>query len=307
MTPWDCVVTHHRDATSSGVGRFNRLLAERLGIPVLQLNPAGALRPERPLLSFKVTELSPTEVSLLEHMLARPGVRYDVFLHEYRGAPLEETLVREATTVLAANSGIAKAVALLPAHVEELWAPSLIVPQKPRPHGVHTVFSFGMGHKLCVDPYRRLHRLLDELGEPYAVNVSAAQHGVGHLGAAEAAQAELDELFGDRWFFLGMLSDVMISEQLRAATWFAAFFEGGARTNNTSVMTALEHGSPVITNLGADSPPELRHMVNVIDLDCAQTLPTDSATLTRLAEAGCETVAAWSWNRLIERVRGMAT
>ncbi len=56
-------------------------------------------------------------------------------------------------------------------------------------------------------------------------------------------------------YFLGNLSDVAVYNELRRATFFAAFFDGGVRANNTSVAAAMETGAVVITNLDQPRRP----------------------------------------------------
>ena len=87
-----------------------------------------------------------------------------------------------------------------------------------------TVFSFGMAHKVRADMFRRLRGLLDALrGRSYEVYVSAANHETATLEDAEAVFAEMREVFPG-FYFLGNLSDVAVYNELRRATFFAAFF-----------------------------------------------------------------------------------
>ena len=52
----DAVVTHHPNSFRSGVARFNQILADRLGVPLLSLFDGTFVSSHRPLLSFKVSE-----------------------------------------------------------------------------------------------------------------------------------------------------------------------------------------------------------------------------------------------------------
>ena len=90
----------------------------------------------------------------------------------------------------------------------------------------------------------------------------------------------MHEIFPTELFFLGNLSDVAVSNWLRATTFFAAFFDGGVRANNTSVSAALEQGAVVITNLDRYSPEEYVHLDNVIDIDsCEEPVPRSGRSL----------------------------
>jgi hypothetical protein len=104
-------------------------------------------------------------------------------------------------------------------------------------------------------------------------------------------------------YFLGKLSDVAVFNELRAATFFAAFFEHGVRANNTSVASAMERGAVVITNLDEHSPLELVHMENVIDIERCDALPLDAPTLERMSLRARELGRARGWDALVEQLR----
>src|SRR3954470_2022545 len=96
--PVDAVVTHHRDSFRSGVGRFNELLGERLGVPVIGIRKLLTAGARRPLLSFKVSELAPAELAVLEQLVGTKPFEWELFLHVYDGHPVEEQLVRGAAS-----------------------------------------------------------------------------------------------------------------------------------------------------------------------------------------------------------------
>jgi hypothetical protein len=151
--------------------------------------------------------------------------------------------------------------------------------------------------------FGRLRALLDALGRPYAVYVSAANHETTTLEDAQEIFEEMQKLFPSL-YFLGNLSDVAVHNQLRQATFFAAFFEKGVRANNTSVAAAMETGAVVITNLDELSPPEYVHLENVIDIERCDELPTDPVVLEEIRRHAIETAAARGWDRLVERIAG---
>jgi hypothetical protein len=96
-----------------------------------------------------------------------------------------------------------------------------------------------------------------------------------------------------------------VYNRLIGSTYFAAFFDTGARSNNTSVNAAMEAGRVVITNLDEYSPPALRHMENVIDIRRATRLPVDPAELEELgARARDVADGALGWDALIGRLEG---
>ena len=295
----DAVVTHHRNPFRSGVARFNTLLAERLGVPLVGLHDAAGVR--APLLSFKVSELGPADERVLGERVG--GWAPDLFLHEWQGTELERALVARAGRVLCGNRAIADGVAPHHPRVESLWTPGLILEQRRIAPAELTVFSFGMAHKLRTDMFRRLRDLLEATGRSYAVHVSTANHETATMADAEAVFAEMHALFDGRAYFLGTLSDLAVVHELERATFFAAFFAGGVRANNTTVASAMERGAVVVTNLDGASPEGLRHLETVVDLEQADVLPADPLELRRMSVAAMEYARGRGWERLVDVVR----
>jgi hypothetical protein len=295
----DAVVSHHMNPFRSGVSRFNELLAEALEVPFVPIREAPSFR--TPLLSFKCSELDAAERDVLE---AGAGTwEHEVFLHEWADLPLERRLASTARRVLCGNRAIAEQVAGLNGRVETLWTPGLIVEQRRIAPTEVSVFTFGMAHKVRTDKFRRLRELLEASGRSYAVHVSAANHETATMRDAELVFAEMDEIFPDRMYFLGNLSDLAVVHELSRCTFFAAFFEEGVRANNTSVASAMERGAVVITNLDDSSPEELRHMDNVIDLNQTTELPFDPLTLARIRVRAMEARRERGWDALARRLR----
>ena len=301
----DAVVTHHFDPFASGVARFNEMLAEALGVPRLRLFDPAVREHAAPLLSFKVSELDPGEqqqlADLLDHLEGRAP---RVFLHDFCGSELEARLIRQAVTVFCGNDEIRRQVEPVAERTVQAWAPGLLTDVRPYDAADIRVFSFGMAHKVRTDMFARLRGLLEGTGRSYAVFLSHANHETATLDDARLVYEEMHRVFPDRLYFMGNLSDVAVHNELVEATFFAAFFRGGVRANNTTVATALEHGAVVITNLDDDSPAYLRHLDNVIDIERCDALPADPLELRRISVRAMETARDLSWTRLTELVRG---
>jgi hypothetical protein len=296
------VVTHHRDGFRSGVARFNELLAARLGVPLYGLDDEGEEGWAESLLSFKVAELPEEERGTVADRLERSGWHGELYLHEYGGTELERAMIERARRVHCGNREILEQVRGLGADCVEAWTPGLLVDRREYEHAELSVFSFGMAHKIRTAEFARLRDLLEASGRSYAVYVSAANHETSTLEDAHAVFDEMHEIFSSL-YFLGNLSDVAVYNQLLRSTYFAAFFLGGVRANNTTVAAAMETGAVVITNLDEHSPAEYVHMENVIDMGRCEELPTDAAVLARLRTAARDTAAARGWDALVERMR----
>lgn len=296
------VVTHHRDGFRSGVARFNEVLADRLGVELRGLEELGDTGP-RPLLSFKVSELDQSSAAALADWVEGQDGTFELFLHEYGDTELERKLVAQAAEAHCGNAEIEVAVRNLARTADTVWTPGLILDDRTFPTVELSVFSFGMAHKLRLDMFRRLRQLLDGSGKSYAVYVSAANHETTSLRDSASLFDELHEIFPEELYFLGNLSDVAVFNYLRETTFYAAFFPSGVRANNTSVASALERGAVVITNLDEHSPPEYRHLENLIDLERSDRLPIEPAELAAISAAATETARERSWARLVERLR----
>ena len=300
--PVDAVVTHHRDSFRSGVGRFNELLAERLGVPVIGIRKLLTAGCSRPLLSFKVAELEPAELAVLQQLVETRPFPWELFLHVYDGDELEAALVAGADHVHAGNHEVFAQVEGLARSADTLWSPGLILDEREFAPTDVSVFSFGMAHKIRTDLFQRLRELLDASGRSYAVYLSAANHETTRMRDAHLIFDEMHEVFPDELFFLGNLSDVAVYNYLRSTTFFASFFLGGVRANNGSVAAAMEKGAVVITNLDEHSPPEFVHMENVIDIERSTELPLDAGVLERISAHAKETSRSRGWGALVARL-----
>ncbi len=309
MTPaTDLVIGHHLDPFRSGVARFNALLAGRLGVGVVSLHDAAARAARRPLLSFKTSELDAAEradVAALVERLSAAG--FDVFLHEFDADDeLDRSIAGLAARCHCGNDAVLHAVTALGVAGEPAWAPGLIVDCRRMDQAPVSVFSFGMAHKVRTDSFARLRELLEATGREYALRMSHANHETSTLAEAELVFEEMRRVIPRGLFFLGNLSDVAIYNELLDTTFFAAFFAGGVRANNTSVASAMEHGAVVITNLDEFSPPELVHLENVIDIERCDALPLDPPTLERIGSNARRTAAERGWDQLVGRLRSEA-
>jgi hypothetical protein len=119
---------------------------------------------------------------------------------------------------------------------------------------------------------------------------------------AESVFHEMHEIFPEALYFLGNLSDVAVHNWLLDTTYYAAFFEKGARANNTSVASAMERGAVVITNLDEFSPLEYVHMDNVLDIGRCDELPDDPLVLKQLSTRAMETARGRGWDALVDLI-----
>ena len=161
----DAVLSYHDNPETSGVAKFNHLLAQKLGVPCHRIGSYAASRVQAPLISVKPVEI-PGEA--LAWSVLWPT--YDLFLHVWTDTLREHQWVADARTIYAANREIAD-------HVQEAivaWCPSLLTGNHSR--GLLHILTFGMAHKLHLHRYRTVKRLLDQTEQNYTVSVSTAVH-----------------------------------------------------------------------------------------------------------------------------------
>ena len=300
--PDDVVASYHLNPYTCGVARFNASLAAALGIPMVPLADAWADGRSHPLLSIKLSEMRPPDARELGRRCDEHRGSYSLLLHDLDDTPLEEAIVAGAARVIGANAVLARRMAARRPDVVAAFAPGL-APLPDVGDAEVTLLTFGMAHKVSADGYRRIAALVRATGRPAVLEISTALHqGTDFDEEFFSVAGEITAAFGGRVRFLGFLADPEVSRRLRASLAVVAFFSGGVRENNTSVMGALAHGCAVVTNLDADSPPWMRHGETIFDVGRLDAFPSDS-DLRRVGEAARRAVAAYDFAALARLVR----
>lgn len=292
------LVSYHTNPYTCGVARFNQSLAATLRLPLKSL--ASYL--EKPaidlvLVSIKPEELDATTRGAVELTLQNEHVLYDLFLHGYEGSSLETTLCAQARFVFAANGEIASQVQLIRTDVKAVFAPG--ARDLPEQQSVDCeLLTFGMAHKIRSDGYRRLAEILRGDSRTFRLDISTALHEGGSFDENFFVVGEdIAAAFSGNVRFLGFLADSEVSSRLHKATALVAFFPRGARENNTTVLSAMTHGCPVITNLDALSPPWMKHGETLFDVARLTRFP-DQSTLHAVGMAGKSVAAKFSFEAL---------
>ena len=234
----DSVVSYHMRVHSCGVAKFNQELARRLGVPCRPFEALWAC--QHPLISVKWSELEyPARVLLL----TLPVHRFSLLWHD-RGDP---RVSARATRVWQAS---------------EVGCPSTIHGNASR--GTLNLLSVGMAHKFQEALFEQLQTLLarTSYADAYTISVTAGVHE-GFLWdlVVDDHLTRLRTIFGDHLRYLGNLADDALAKEFRECQGTVLFYDPAVRANNTTLWAALEAGSPVVTNLDAESPPELQHGV----------------------------------------------
>lgn len=301
----DCILGYHMNPLTCGVARFNRAVGDQLDLPVFSMFSEEGLAAKRPLLSFKASEMSQNALDLLARIADDPQIwpHLRLFFHDYSATQVEVKLIRRADKVYCGNEALKREIDALHHDVVQAWCPGYLFEKREFDHSSEIkIYTFGMAHKLRADYYHRLRDLLEQSGKSYVLYISAAIHEDTSLDDSfTVAYEELRQIFGDRVFFLGFVSDAALYAYLKECTFFAAFFQSGVRANNSSVSTAMQCGAVVVTNLDASSPASFRHLETVIDIrQCADGLPLDLDVLQKIGQAGRNAAEAMGWRPLLE-------
>ncbi len=269
--PFTSVVSYHTNEYGCGVAKFGKMLAERLGVPFVGMSLSSRVG-AYPLYSLKWSELS-GNVDDPAPFVALDG-QFGVFWHDGGF----NYMTRRAAHVFFADPSLGS---------PGLWCPSLLAPSASR---LVKLFTFGMAHKLNAAHYATVRAHLEAAGLDYRLRVSVGLHEGTSLSDATQHFAALYDVLGrDKVTILGILSDDAVREELRDADCVLAFFQHGARLNNTTVHAAIESRRPAITNHDNHTHPMLKSM-------------TKDVSDSRWVENLIHKRHPFSWDALISRM-----
>lgn len=241
----------HTNSTQCGVAKFGLQLAERIGVPFIGVGEQGRWG-AHPLFSLKHAEFN-NEALVWFRMFLREQSTYSVFWHDTGDQAQFNNISDCATHVFYADKSLGE-----PA----LFCPSLIQPKKRTVR----LFTFGMAGKQPIEQYRKVQRLLAASNQPYHLRVSVGIHEGTSLDRVEQHFDALKDVMGEQHVtILGILTDDAVSEELANADYTLAFFEKGARANNTTIHAAIAAGSGVITNWDVGTPLFFNQVTKNID------------------------------------------
>jgi hypothetical protein len=287
---------------------FNHILAQRLGVPYVLLGDSPAPEASCPLISLKFEELDVPQRQLLLACCRghRFGRGYSLFLHTLTHSEAEQQIIRQASVVFCGNDWIYRTLREQDAccRLVNAFAPTLIPEsyrRNCRPARVEC-FYFGMAGKVDRGRLVRLRDLLDEVQTDYRVVCSLAIHQTSDGSCVPLATEFLGSCFGERFIYLGTLTDMGIAYFLNSDRVFVGFYPRGARSNNTTLNTALGFGRKIISNLDRDSPAELQRSPRVLNLDTADALALQMFLHEESGTARQEEQALFSWDELVHLV-----
>ena len=291
------LVSYHTNPYTCGVARFNQALSAALKIPIVAMSNLSLRTADVLLLSLKFEEISHESAEQLLSNLQASDAVFDLFLHGIIDSEIEQVFVTTARRVFVASNEYADQIRSRRADVVSYFAPGASDRSKNVDADL-TLLTFGMAHKIRSAGYKKLGQLLSNDDRTVQLGISTALHdGTSFSEDFFSVGSEISQVFEGNVSFLGFLADEEVSRRLHAANALVAFFPSGVRENNTTVLSAMAHGCPVITNLDSYSPSWMKHDESVFDIDQLLTFPSKDFLL-RVGKAGQRAVAPYSFEVL---------
>jgi hypothetical protein len=205
---FDCIAGYHLNPWTCGIAKFNTILARHMSLPVVGIGSAELSRYHTPLLSLKMSEFTADDARVLDGWAAGHPGGYELFLHAFDGAAIEQRLIAGAARVYIGNRELSAQLAPLRPDAVELFCPGTLLNPQRFQRTELSIFTFGMAHKIRVPLYRRLQELLDATQKSYSVYVSTALHeNTSFDGSFVVRFEELQAIFNGQVYFMGYLSD----------------------------------------------------------------------------------------------------
>jgi hypothetical protein len=273
------VVSFHTNPYTCGVARFNQALAKSLQVSIESVLQFEASQETVSLLSLKFDEIPEAMSERLLENLDQQLAAFDLFLHGINQSAIESKYIAKARRVIVASREYADLIQEQRSDVIALFAPGAGVSGLRSTFDI-TLLTFGMAHKIRSDGYRKLGAMLKTDSRTFQLEISTALHdGTSFSEDFFSVGSEIGEVFEGNVSFLGFLADDEVSRRLTNADALVAFFPSGVRENNTTVLSAMEHGCAVITNLDEYSPPWMKHGESVFDVNQLASFPSNEELL----------------------------
>lgn len=301
---YTAIISSHVNPNLSGVAKFNMKLSEYLGARFVGIDGCRKLPKAPVLLSVKVKDINGSYArgfNKFVNDIIQNELEFDLFLHTYDNLPVENKLIKKCRVVYPANAFIKEQIKKLNGSAVDVWCPALVDQDVVIHESKLNIFSFGMAHKIQVSYYRKLEKMLREFYLDYSLWISTAFHEKANFGDFDSLSNKLSGIYKDNVQFLGFLSDEAVNYFLDKTNLFVAFFEKGVRSNNTSVLAAMNRGCAILTNLDKYSPRWMEHRHNCLDINRVEPDDLDPVFLNRIGyQARLDSTKYGSWEGLID-------
>jgi hypothetical protein len=264
------ILSYHTNTWGCGIAKFNQLLGLEIETDVVSFQdwlktPTGDV-----LLSISIKEFSDSDCKLLRDAIySNPELNFSLMLHSFEKSELEIKLCELASNVYALNEEINHSLVSLLFSPKLLYTPSLLDNSMlETAEDTFELFTFGMAHKMMLELVDQLILKLREVDTNPVISISTALHvNEQPLDTLQNSIVALSEAAKVPVNFLGFLSDQTLRHEMEKADGFFRFFEGGVRSNSTSIMASMAYGCCTFTNLDEYSPKWMIHGENVVDVN----------------------------------------
>lgn len=268
------LVGNFMNSSMSGIANYNSRICQISKFKLTNIYDKELLkiRNQKVVLSFKIHEIENLKVfSYIFNKIRRNNNKITFIIHEIKNLKEEIIFYLNCDEIIALNDLI---LAKLKKYKKKInlklgYTPSLIQENKiylPSSKKIN-LFSFGMMHKSELKDYKKLKDVLELSKINYQIYLSTAFHQSQNKSNELNKLNYLKKIFGIKLIYCGFMSDELIISFLKKCDYFVSFYEGGFKSNNTSMITALHSKIISITNLTKYSPKFIKHNENLYDIN----------------------------------------
>jgi hypothetical protein len=264
------IVSLHTNTWGCGIAKYNSELAKILDANLVSVETWLNTDIENVILSVGFSEFSQKDILRIENYLKQSVKSFILILHSINEDYPCYKILKLAQKVIVLNAELLSKVNSLGFDAEISYTPSLLTLHQATnsKENDFKLFTFGMGHKHEFDELKVLLDKLRKWGKNPTINISSAIHaGSQPLDLLISEINLLSNTLEVPINFLGFLSDEALLVEMNKSDLVFRFFESGIRSNNTTAMTALHNGIPLITNTDNFSPKWLQHNHNFLEIE----------------------------------------
>lgn len=316
------LVSTHLSTGSSGVAKFGRTLASKIGVRFLSFSDANSLDDALHLnstyfiLNVKAEGLSHSETIEIEdfvNKITSRRISCAVIFHSFGNMCVELRLISCSSKVFATNIEIYNLIEVFRTKdTYRIWCPSLLDPPSFDINRLVRVYptdpehtsescglrllTIGMSHKVNFKLLSSAIERFEEIDAGVVVHISSIPHEKYRSGNLEEVLFLLNQKYGQRISHLGSVTDNELHEISGRYHGCLLVYPSGARENNTTLYAAIDLGLPIFTNLDLCSPIWLLHNITCVDIDRLSVESIKAQNLERIASIAAKVYrAALSW------------
>ena len=296
------IFTYHSNQYTCGVTKFNSQLAEISGKPLKYFNP-DVEKLNSPLVSISFKEISTNDLIKILQQLKKLKY-FNLVIHSLNlQDSIELEIIQSAKNVICLNTEIFSTLLNYRKNLILGWCPAMI--NKNQSNLVKSqdftikndfIFTFGMSKKFNESTFIEFINNLDQKNLELPIYVSAGLHEDSVFDSSFFNQINsLSIAIPNKVYFLGFLSDEIVSNLLSQCRLCLLFFEKGARENNSTLVSAINHNCQVVTNFDEHTPKWIKDLPNVYDSKSISIIP--SKTVESKSEE------KFTWNEFINEFK----